>query len=320
MAFVHGLSAEGYPVRYHALAWLFLLGCTVHSPIDPDCAGTCLADPLPRCLRTSQCASDNDCPRGAECDYAQHHCIAVQERTADFRLLQTAFEIGSMSLDLEEVGGKSVAHWVAPNSTVELVTCTVYSCRPEVRADVVDQHREIANYEKCALLESGRYVTIARSKQGDFDLSGGRAPQAIRPPDEQCSGAIPSTRGLASDLLVGCLAYDATHLVAASPLRPVRPGTVTLPVPVDVDERPVVIPEDATCAHDFDPCYDAEQNRFGSCYEGACRRRCIDTPECRRPTIAGRELEIAKTSYCVQGPLSSDRIGVCVDYPLTFHD
>ncbi|MCU0694473.1 MAG: hypothetical protein MUF54_24075 [Polyangiaceae bacterium] len=67
-------------------------------------------------------------------------------------------------------------------------------------------------------------------------------------------------------LTVGRWTHDDTHVISASRLYDLSRS--------EVFSAPDLIPADASCTRgEHAPCYVASENRFGTCFGGACRRR-----------------------------------------------
>jgi hypothetical protein len=260
-------AATGATVKMIVVTLLAVCcGCGMEpSGTGTDCLGTCVADPGRRCV-VEHCRSSTDCPEGTECE--DRHCAATQPRGVDEYSLVTGFDVEPMHADIDMLeNGGAVLLWTAPTRSTELVHCAVFTCLPLVGGP--DGEEVIENYEQCHFTHR-----LFGGLEGAFDLSDEDLPRAVQVENDPDCSPFETTEPtlVVSDLLAACWAYDATHLIAASKLLLVPPDGIR----DEADE----IPTDATCASDFAPCYDSDEDRFGICHGGYCARRCVDASDC----------------------------------------
>lgn len=273
---------------------LLILACCSPEASTP-CAGRCASDPYPRCVSLDACERDSDCARGLTCTDGLCRVVIDRAPSAQHEL-QNGFGVRQpMEVRLDNTG--TIVRWVQPNSDSKEVHCALFGCLPQVLE--VNGVRVIENYEKCALLETN----IMAAAQGDFSLFDRlqtRAPQHIDATG--CAGPFPVTRALVTDLLVGCLAYGTSSLVAVSDLVPVAPG--------DLRGQVGDVPASATCTTDFAPCVPAELTRsgFGTCLGPRCRARCQTPDDCK-----SLSKNVAWTCQLDPFDPAWQRVGACVE-------
>jgi len=269
-----------------------LAGCSSDPRLTFEPCDTCVADPDTRCISLEQCEHDRECPTGTRCwdgsckvvPRRQIQPRTLREDTFDMvsaTLLQRGFGVGTMVI--EPANGGSAIHFVEPNASIEEVVCALYRCMPEVvnrgqrdYGDLAGDGLVIDNYEKCVYSESG-HITGGDRIYTPLDMVRSRAPNNAtndlscpRDPDRVQSV------GLVTELAFACLAFDRFDLVAASPFLPVAPEKL--------EGMLAGIPKDATCANDFDPCYEPPlDDRFGTCFGHVCRARCLGNTDCIAP-------------------------------------
>jgi hypothetical protein len=245
---------------------LLVLLASCYVPHDGPCQD-CAADPFPRCISSESCAVDNDCARGLTCHHGS--CRVISDRVPGSGMLREQFGLlQRMYVALDASG--TVVNWAQPNSRSREVHCSLFTCLPYVESH--DGVLQIDNYEKCAYRETG----IMLAPQDEFSLVD---PLRLRQPSQldhsDCRGAFPVTRPFVSDLLVGCLAYSESGLLAVSDLVSVDPRKLEAEIEG--------IPDGRACTRDHDPCVGAEftnNDGFGTCLGGHCRARCGTPDDC----------------------------------------
>jgi hypothetical protein len=163
-----------------------------------------------------------------------------------------------------------VFHW-SPIAGAEYVSCALFACLPEVGKDGRDaRSRSILNFDKCALARETTPIdpVVPFVVGGDSDTTY-RAPKSA--PAQCRTKPIEAPRRI-TRLNVGCMAYDATRIVAASPLLFVTPAyTGTFGG---------AIPSTDSCTEDQVDCYFEQTETFGTCLDGACQPRCATALDC----------------------------------------
>lgn len=237
----------------------------------------CVADPVPHLVCPDACERDDDCPQGTICgtgsDADGPVCTPPRGPHTPSTALTEGFGVRSMegtlvTTTLPAPDGSSAAGaelgWKAPGSA-SVVTCALLACPPVV----VDG--TIANYDQCVLARGTSEQVV-----GSFALTDAEREQPLPETSTCADGSAPAfdTHGRfpVTELLVGCWAYDDTHMIAATRLR-----------------RPV-----AAQIHDFHDGFDLDcgdaaaegrtcvlgDGTMGSCVDGACHRRCLRDADC----------------------------------------
>lgn len=276
-----------------------------------DCP--CLvADPTEHCVRLDGCRDDRDCPAGTLCvsraggapelaadlsvcaapeGEAREGRCAIASQGFD-RALVDGFRVNELPLEPVQ---ETSAFTFSPPQDARFVACALFGCRPDVRAGRLDVEDnpvgEIVNYAQCSLSGAAAVFTVSEQSADSLsilaytpgvDVEHGLCQGACsgRPPDRTLP---PRGHHQVTELGVGCWAYDDTRLVGA---------TLVVPVP---DEQIPAIPNIDLVLSD---CADAAKStgrscrqtdsapelvdapRFGACFEGKCRPRCVTAGDC----------------------------------------
>lgn len=281
--------------RFCALGalWLALAGCGDEAPLRqaPCDAPICVADPVPHLVCPDECERDDDCPQGTICGTAPDGtgpvCTPPRGPHTPSTALTEGFGVRSMEGTLVTVtlpaqdgspdAGAELG-WKAPGSA-RVVTCALLACPPVV-ADGT-----IANYDQCVLARGASEQVV-----GSFALTDAEREQPLPEVSTCADGSAPvldtDGRFPVTELLVGCWAYDDTHMIAATRLR-----------------RPV-----ADQIHDFHDGFDLDcrsaegqggraegrtcvlgDGTMGSCVDGTCHRRCLRDADCGEGSEAAAE-------------------------------
>ena len=284
-------------------------GCAEDAPARreaPCDAPICVADPVPHLVCPDDCERDDDCPQGTVCtaspDGGPSRCAPPRGPHAPSTALTEGFGVRPMDGTLTTVALPSVdgsieagaeLGWRAP-SRAAVVTCALFACPP-----VLERGR-IADYDQCVMAR-----IVSEQPLGSFALTDAERELPLPEASTCADGSVPQAdtdgRFPVTELLVGCWAYDDTHLLAATRLR--RPAA---------DE-----------IHDFHGSFDLDcrgqaaegrtcvlgDGTMGSCRRGACHRRCLRDADCSasgEPGIAGAcdpDVRVGLVSLCVEpGP------------------
>lgn len=221
-----------------AVAAAGLVGCSNVDPTPVRCIGatTTVFDPYRHTICMDSCFDDLDCPRGTLCarrdEGERGSCKLPSElQQTSYSALLDGFGVGEMTASLRSEGALELA-WKAPEGA-RLVHCALLACAPAFRVDLgadtwgapTDRSAvEIANYDRCTLASEqseqpeGLFNLRERDNQHTPTIS----------PDDLASGGedeVKECRGYGcapiSELFAGCWAYDATTIVAATPLFPI---------------------------------------------------------------------------------------------------
>lgn len=295
--------------------WLALAsagpGCG-DAPNDPrpaPCdAPICVADPVPHLVCPDACERHDDCPQGTICspgsDGGASTCVPPRGPYTPSTALIEGFGVPPMegslvTVELPVEDGRVEAStelaWRAP-AAATVVTCALLACPPVI------EDGTIANYDQCVLAR-----VVSEQAVGSFGLSDAEREHPV-PDTATCSdGSRPADdqdthdRFPITELLVGCWAYDDTRLIAATRLR--RPAVAAI--------------------HDFHDAFDRDcegtgaegrtcvlgDGTMGSCWGGACHRRCLRDADCGedgQPPVEGAcdgSRRVGPLSLCVDpGP------------------
>lgn len=206
------------------------------------------------------------------------------------------FGVPSFPLDQVREEDKLVAayRWLRPEGA-KVVRCGLFVCEPTFRIDVLPDNysiTRITNFDRCVLAQAS-----FEPGDGTFDLRRGE----IRNADASaaCNDGQPSS-WLISSFLVGCWAYDASHVIAATALVPVDPAAIY--------DFGVL---DRTCSDPASPNCLLGDGALGTCYSGRCLPRCSTPADClgRRPAGDAGRCEGPSVAQCVP---TSSQTGVCV--------
>jgi hypothetical protein len=178
--------------------------------------------------------------------------------------LQTNFGVGGMPISIDTTEAIPGVTWQAPRDA-EYIACAMFSCRPSFaiigRSPTSrDELKQISNFAQCVLLFSTAPANRSVLTLGLETLY-----------EERVICDRGDAGRLITELALGCWAYDATSVVAASDLIHVRGSVLSY-----VRE----IPHEDACATDGAACYDAVADLFGVCRGGSCRQRCRTSVDC----------------------------------------
>jgi hypothetical protein len=241
---------------------------------EQTAACECLADPVPRCIAKveAECRDSSECASGLICRETPRsgkRCRAETQTSRPLDQLTAGFGVPRQRLVRgESERGPGVYHW-SPVQRAEYVSCSLFACLPEVGVDARGL-LSIVNYDKCVLARETVPVdpVVPFTVGGDSDTTyrpSKRVPAVCKQKPVEAARRI--TR-----LAVGCIAYNAIDLVAASQLLFVSPD--------ETGTFGGTIPTSTACLNDQDECYDAEADSFGTCLDGACRARCGSAFDC----------------------------------------
>jgi hypothetical protein len=289
------------------------VGCDDSADAPTRCAGTCIADPAPHCLRSGD-ASAAGCPGGlvharvaasaacpglddAKIDDCRWRPPPIEP--IDTLALIDGFAVPPMEMHVAPPPAPAFAWTPPPRAT--FVACALFTCQPQVdrrkpddEASSLTGPSRIANAGACVLALEATTVSPAWLPIGERQL----------PTDDACTPERSFDRVIAF-VAAGCWAYDATAVVAASRLVPLRPADLANAAPE--------VPVGADCRRDGDACYDDGHANpfFGACLGGTCQPRCATAEDCK---VAGERLLGQPTGdscrwACRDVPTS--RAGVC---------
>jgi hypothetical protein len=239
------------------------------TPPSTQCAGPCVADPVPHCVpTTASCTTGDDCVSGLNCTALSTDvpCATLDDSALQCRPLRSnrlalkeGFDAKNMDIVFEASDSAPAVTWSAP-SEVKYVACALFSCAPEILGPV-DQ-RVIVNFDTCVAL-----FKVSVVDEGVFRVDDSSSYTGF---DQRCTAAT-TARRVFNELSVGCWAYDDHQLIAATDLVPVPPATVRGVTDL-VQERP--------CTTDGEACYDAATDTFGICNGATCSARCRTAADC----------------------------------------
>lgn len=299
----------------HSLVLLFLLAACDTFVQQEHCEGTCIADPIPHCIREHDCRYGIDCPAGLDCFppiLGQVACSipGVDDQRAcrwsmpslDTLALIAGFETRTMSAAV--VGGNSPRiEWTAPTNAA-FVKCAVFTCNPTVLprdirndADLSPNGQpllHIANAQAC-MLDILAPTDSARTSLPLRPVGAGFAPI--------CTPERSYREHVIDFVAAACWAYDHNDIIAASEL---------VPVDLDIARTLLTMPLPTTCGTGV--CYEPAQNFFGLCVDGECRPRCADAVDCEFATRAINGIAGASADLCLWEcrSVEASSVGVCV--------
>lgn len=278
------------------------------------CAGACIADPVAHCLLPdgvvaagcpgglihAHAAAGAACAGAAQAEIDDCHWRPPPIAPIDTVALIDGFAVPPMELQVAPPPAPMFRWMPPPRAT--FVACALFTCPPEFdRRDPDDKASSligpsrITNAGGCVLALAATTASPAWLPLGERQL----------PLVDACAPEHHFDRVIAF-VAAGCWAYDATSVVAASRLVPLRPADLAGAVPD--------VPAGADCRRDGDPCYDGGHAHpfFGACLGGTCQPRCATAGDCE---IAGEWLLGQPAGdrcqwACRNVPTS--RAGVCV--------
>ena len=294
------------------------VGCDDAFDAPARCAGTCIADPAPHCLRLDD-ASPAGCPGGlvhtrTATATACRGPDDVRSDTCHWRppplepidtlALIDGFGVPAMELHIAPPPAPAFA-WTPPPRAA-FMACALFTCQPQVDRRTSDDPASsltgpsrIANAGACVLTCEATTASPAVLPIG----------ARLLPIEDACVPERNFDRVIAF-VTAGCWAYDETAVVAASRLMPLQPADLAGAAPD--------VPAGDACQRDGDPCYDTRHAHafFGACLGGACQPRCATAEDCE---VAGEQLlglpAAARCEWqCRDMPAS--RAGVCAPLAL----
>jgi hypothetical protein len=270
-----------------------------------------VADPVPHLVCLDACERDDDCPQGTICDPpgGDGRCVPPRGPRTLSTALSEGFGVRQMegtlvTVELPTPDGRVDASaeltWRAPSSA-SVVTCALLACPPVVDDGV------ISTYDQCVLARG-----VSEQVVGSFSLTDVEREHPL-PDTSTCvdgSSPVADTDGRfpITELLVGCWAYDATQIVAATRLRRPDPAQV----------------------HDYHDSFDLDcqgagaegrtcvlgDGTMGSCVSDACHRRCLRDDDCAedgQPGSCEGSPVVGVLSACVEPgptrPVDAEGIG-----------
>lgn len=212
------------------------------APIVCESEPLTIYDPFRHQVCIEDCTDALDCPRGSLCaksEEGRSYCAIPSDALQTSRsALLNGFGVGEMTVELEESSALELT-WKRPASA-SVVTCALFSCPPAFRVKVDGRWAEprgdrrsvqIANYDRCVLA-----AKQFQQPEGAFNLrdrENAYYPTALASPNDaqhspckiyRDEGSVRNYPHCApvTELTVGCWAYDATRIVAASQLVPIN--------------------------------------------------------------------------------------------------
>lgn len=278
-----------------------LVGCgdnerTSPAPL-PCTTGSCVSDPAGHCVSKETCDDDGDCPAGTECRIERANACGANIGTTchpryvtHFDELSLIVHFGVPAMEIGLADNDPVVTWQAPASAVA-VACALFACAPqfETGLDGNGPMIEEASFDRCAVLfhaaapDRGTFALDSENDVGEYEAT--------------CADARTYDR-VFEDLLAGCWAYDAFHLIAASRLIRIPPERVSHP---DLPQ-PIVCPDLEGAGP---PCFIAANQTFGLCWDGVCRPRCLQPSDCAPTSTPG------EACLWACEPLADSLVGVC---------
>jgi hypothetical protein len=269
------------------------------------------------------------CPQGSACQphlvescqggldsCRRYECRPVHNRLLSQPSALLESRLGTRSFNLEPVGtetGRPTFEWKPPAGAVAVV-CAVFTCLPRILKVGTQDRRavtDIVNMSDCAVA-----VAITRFGVDSFSADSGASydpwsnPVPGVSPRLTCASQASSGTDIGSgivptELAAGCWAYDATDIVAATPLRPIT----NQDFPSDASALPI---KPNHCAmHDRQACM-SEQGRSGTCSRGTCVEKVLTrtlTPLVIRDCAS--EERVTDRVHCYRDEGAS--IGTCAD-------
>jgi hypothetical protein len=286
------------------LAWCVLgvvhgaaLGCDEESvPLEARCARS----------DTRECGGGLFCPRGTRCFYPDETDAAIPDCRVDTgdvnpHVLTLGFNVSEFPLAraLEATGRFEVR---IPRSA-QFINCAVFICEPSVWP--VDARAAVDNFAECTYAHR---VFDVRDFGGDERVTSIDLNTLERPGSDGASCDADSEfrakppMPVVSRLQLGCLAFDDRRVIRATRLLELTPSDV----PAASTLPPLVLGDCAAAdmLTDGQNCYPNPSGGYGTCSNGQCRRRCLDSRDCDSNASASSE------GSCVQ--LDPASLGLCI--------
>ncbi len=243
-------------------------------------------------------------------------CQIPDPNTSNRHALTSGFGVSQFELSplIDGSGPTSAFTWNAPQRS-RVVHCALFTCRPVIEQTLQDDRRiaTIVNFDHCVIASK-----LFQSSEGVIDLGDPNivwpqddADEDPAPSDPVCTFTLPRR---VSELSVGCWAFDASRIIAATPLGPVDPS--------EIFNYHDLFDLDCTSGFDDRICIFAGDNTWGSCQEGDCRRACIDHRDCsgiEELTADTDESDTGAPDDMDAGPAEprclkkkSDYVGICI--------
>ncbi len=264
-----------------------ITGCGDDPPIP--CAGICIADPAPHCLRNDR-PGDADCPGGLvhpRAAISGTACPGPAEEAAcqwrpppiepfDALMLIDGFAVAPMEMHVTPPPDLAFA-WTPPPRAA-FVACAIFTCNP-----VFEQ--SAANDSATSQTATSRITNTGACMLALQTTTASPSSLPIEAPQQPVPAPVcvieRSYARVIDFVAAGCWAYDSTTLIAASRLVPLRPPDLATVLPE--------VPAQASCPRDQEPCYDDAHARpfFGTCLGGTCQPRCTSAQDCE---VASQQL------------------------------
>lgn len=263
------------------------------------------ANPCPEetTCRARTAEPDDPCDAGSDgqpevqaCDGGACLRVVGATRGAGRNALLEAFGVPAFQLEqlVENQAPVAAFRWEPPKSA-RIVACALFSCLPQWH-DVGDPPtRELLCYDRC-VVEAKQF----EPPSGVFDLR----------VDYTATGHALNESQLGAPLdvlLTGCWAYDASRVIAASPMVPVDP-TGVYPYPGLFDLQCTGL-GGGTCV--------LESGEFGTCISGRCGRRCMTNADCLERDRASEDAGVCHEPLQRCAAVHGHYLGACtrIDRP-----
>ena len=300
--------------KCHSVLLLCLGACGATTATPSRCATTCVADPQPHCIVDDVCTDDADCPSGLSCSSRddavggplQPKACRWSPPVLDRLALVNGFATQTMALEVTSSPELGLV-WMNPRDAL-FVACAVFTCNPVIRVRANDSGNpsdepptgettlwQIANADACMF-----ELHATDTSRSSLPLDGKQ-----RAPETPACSPVPPHDHIYDRVIdffaAGCWAYDSHEVIAASELVPIAA--------VDMARVAPTTPVNATCAHEYDLCYDATHQFYGACMAGTCEPRCITAQDCE---LAATQLlhEPGDTTWECH-PVATSLAGIC---------
>lgn len=257
----------------------------------PECTASTSCPEGTQCI-AELTSADDPCDAGGDsavaltCEGAGGRCrLSAATRAFSRNALIEGFRVPSFHLDqLVESDRHVEAYRWAPPADARVITCAVFTCPPQVRArNDGELGFTLDCFDEC-VVERHTFEPA----DGIFDLRVDYTP-AGKPLN---SGRI---RSPITTLVAGCWAYDASCVVAATPLVPVLPQGLF----------PFAGLFDLQCTgSEGGNCALSSSGELGTCTKHRCARRCVTHADCIDPTVPSDD-----GGVCIGAPSRCEKIG-----------